>query len=92
MTVSDGAIELYYTNYLFGFLASVLVYSLLHLIWPAQHLDAFVRDSPSAESLQQTYREQWECVATAQMTNGLENAPESTHSTDKGAKSNAAAV
>lgn len=60
--VPDGATEFYYLNYLYGFLASASVYSLLHFVFPDQKLDAFVRDSPSAKEVQQAYDESWAIV------------------------------
>lgn len=62
VTVTDGATEFYYLNYLYGFLVSALVYSLLHFVFPDQKLDAFVRESPSAKELQQTYDDRWAIV------------------------------
>lgn len=60
LKVSDGATELYYMNYLYGYISSVVVYYVLHLIFPARALDAFVRDSTTAKQLQRQYNEQWD--------------------------------
>jgi nucleobase:cation symporter-1, NCS1 family len=60
--VTDSATEFYYLNYLYGFLVSASIYSLLHFVFPDQKLNAFVRDSPSAKELQQTYDERWAIV------------------------------
>lgn len=60
MTVSDGATELYYLNYLFGFLASGLLYWALHLIFPDEKSDEFVRNSQDAKTLQQLYHTRWD--------------------------------
>ncbi|KAM5359734.1 hypothetical protein ACJZ2D_014261 [Fusarium nematophilum] len=60
ITISDGATELYYMNYLYGFLSSAFVYALLHWAVPDKKLDAFVRESPSAKELQQLYNGRWD--------------------------------
>uniref|UniRef100_A0A8H7NHT0 Uracil permease n=1 Tax=Bionectria ochroleuca TaxID=29856 RepID=A0A8H7NHT0_BIOOC len=60
VTVSDGATELYYLNYLFGFLASGLLYWALHLIFPDEKSDEFVRNSQDAKTLQQLYHTRWD--------------------------------
>ncbi|KAH7153467.1 NCS1 nucleoside transporter family protein [Dactylonectria macrodidyma] len=60
ISVSDGATELYYLNYLYGFLASGLVYSLLHFVFPDAKSDEFVRSSPSAKALQQQFQIRWD--------------------------------
>ncbi|KAF4975216.1 hypothetical protein FZEAL_7973 [Fusarium zealandicum] len=60
ITIPDGAVELYYLNYLYGFLASGFMYSLLHIVVPDKTLDAFVRDNPSAKELQQLYDGRWD--------------------------------
>ncbi|POR39408.1 Uncharacterized protein TPAR_00411 [Tolypocladium paradoxum] len=58
--VTDGAVQLFYLNYLYGFLASAVVYALLHWAFPAPALDDFVRDATSARELQQHYRDRWD--------------------------------
>lgn len=58
LKVSDGAVELYYINYLYGYLSSVAIYYVLHLVFPAQSLDAFVREPTTAKQLQRFYTEQ----------------------------------
>ncbi|KAF7552927.1 hypothetical protein G7Z17_g3992 [Cylindrodendrum hubeiense] len=66
VSVTDGATELYYLNYLYGFLASGLVYSLLHFVFPDAKSAEFVRNSPSAKELQQQYETRWD-VTLAEM-------------------------
>ncbi|PNY21209.1 Uncharacterized protein TCAP_07265 [Tolypocladium capitatum] len=58
--VTDGAVQLFYMNYLYGFVASAVVYALLHRVFPATALDGFVRDEISARGLQQHYRDRWD--------------------------------
>lgn len=60
MKVPDGVTELYYINYLYGFLSSGLVYTLLHIVFPAREVDAFVKESPSAREVQRHYQDRWE--------------------------------
>jgi NCS1 family nucleobase:cation symporter-1 len=57
--VSDGAIELYRLNYLFGFVVSAVVYYVLHLVVPERKLDEFIKDGISAKDTQQMYHERW---------------------------------
>lgn len=52
--------ELYFLNYLYGFLSSAVVYWLLHRIFPAKDVDHFVQNAPSAKEVQQHYTERWE--------------------------------
>lgn len=59
VTVSDGAIELYYLNYLFGFLTSGLLFILVHWAFPDEKTASFVSESPSAKELQQLYGQRW---------------------------------
>ncbi|KAH8714592.1 NCS1 nucleoside transporter family protein [Ilyonectria robusta] len=66
VSVSDGATELYYTNYMYGFLSSALVYSVLHFAFPDARSDDFVRNSPSARDLQQQYQSRWDDVTLAE--------------------------
>ncbi|SPO07077.1 related to uracil permease [Cephalotrichum gorgonifer] len=74
--VSDAATELYYCNYLFGFLASGVVYWVLHLVFPAAEVDDFVRKSPSARTLQQSCRDDWEAIAETSVSDNGSKAPE----------------
>ncbi|GKT56686.1 NCS1 nucleoside transporter family protein [Colletotrichum tofieldiae] len=60
VTVSEGATELYYMSYLYGLLSSGLVYALLHKVFPARALDAFVRDAPSPRELQEMQKGKWD--------------------------------
>ncbi|RBR09510.1 uncharacterized protein FIESC28_09841 [Fusarium coffeatum] len=57
--ISDGAIELYRLNYLFGFMISAVVYYVLHLVVPERKLDEFLKDGISAQETQQKYHESW---------------------------------
>lgn len=58
--VSDGAVELYYMNYLYGFLSSAAVYFLLHWAVPDMKLDTFIKSGLSAHELQQLYDGRWQ--------------------------------
>ncbi|GJC89774.1 transporter aclS [Colletotrichum liriopes] len=60
VTVSEGATELYYMSYLYGLLSSGLVYALLHKVFPARALYAFVRDAPSPRELQEMQKGKWD--------------------------------
>jgi NCS1 family nucleobase:cation symporter-1 len=55
--------ELYYLNYLYGFLVSALVYYVLHVAFPADRLDNFVQNAGSPVEVQRIYRETWEILA-----------------------------
>ncbi|KAL7811658.1 permease for cytosine/purines, uracil, thiamine, allantoin domain-containing protein [Trichoderma gracile] len=56
----EGMAELFYLNYLYGFLSSAGVYVLLHWLFPARNVDRFVRTSPSPGEVQQFYSDRWE--------------------------------
>ncbi|PHH87208.1 hypothetical protein CDD83_9184 [Cordyceps sp. RAO-2017] len=58
--VSDGCIELYYLNYMYGYLVSGLIYTALHRLFPVRAIDDFVQQPTSALELQLYYREQWD--------------------------------
>jgi NCS1 family nucleobase:cation symporter-1 len=58
--VPEGATELYYLNYLYGFLSSGLVYIVLHMVFPDASLNAFVKDSTSPQEAMVYYRRKWE--------------------------------
>jgi nucleobase:cation symporter-1, NCS1 family len=58
--VADGATELYYINYLFGFLVSGLVFIVLHKVFPSQQLDAFVRQTESPEDTVVWFQQKWD--------------------------------
>ncbi|KAH6668151.1 thiamine transporter [Plectosphaerella plurivora] len=60
VTVTDGATELYYMSYVYGFLSSALVYSVLHRLFPAQAVASFVRDSPSPKELRAATYGAWD--------------------------------
>lgn len=64
VAISDRAVELYYTNYLYGFLSSAVVYYLLHWAVPDRKFDTFVKDYPSARELQQLYNDRWDVSVT----------------------------
>ncbi|KAM0261428.1 hypothetical protein ACHAQJ_002281 [Trichoderma viride] len=55
-----GMTELYFLNYLYGFVSSAVVYALLHRIFPAKEVDDFVRNAPSAKEVQRHYTDRWE--------------------------------
>ncbi|KAK1544786.1 hypothetical protein CPAR01_02288 [Colletotrichum paranaense] len=59
-TVSEGATELYSMSYIYGLLSSGLVYALLHWLFPARSLNAFVKDAPSARELQGIQQSKWD--------------------------------
>ncbi|KAL1849931.1 hypothetical protein VTK73DRAFT_9779 [Phialemonium thermophilum] len=61
--VSAGATEFYYLSYLYGFTASGLVYVLLHRLFPAPRLDAYVRGSQSPQELQALFRQKWDSIS-----------------------------
>ncbi len=58
----DGATELYYLSYLYGFCTSGLVYILLHKLFPVASLDAFVNDGKTAAETMAYYRQKWDDV------------------------------
>jgi nucleobase:cation symporter-1, NCS1 family len=79
VTVSEGATELYYLSYLYGFFASAAVYICLHKVFPVPAVDSFVRSSVSPEQLMVMYRDKWEDVhyESSQVMEGqLEKQPE----------------
>ncbi|KAL6233633.1 hypothetical protein BDW75DRAFT_251916 [Aspergillus navahoensis] len=71
ITVSDGATEMYYMNYLYGFLASAAVHTFLHRVVPDQKLDAFVKDGIPAKA-QRLYGDGRLEVVLAQSPEGAE--------------------
>ncbi|KAK8927179.1 Allantoin permease [Metarhizium anisopliae] len=60
VSVTDGAAEMYYINYLYGFLSSATLYILLHWIFPAPAVEAFVREAPSSREIQRYYCNRWD--------------------------------
>ncbi|UKZ57460.1 hypothetical protein TrVGV298_011317 [Trichoderma virens] len=60
VSLPEGMTELYYLNYLYGFVSSAVVYALLHWIFPAKEVDDFVKTAPSAREVQQYYTDRWE--------------------------------
>lgn len=60
ITVPEGATELYYLNYLYGFCASATVFILLHLIFPSAPLDSFVKNSMTSHDAMYASREKWD--------------------------------
>jgi NCS1 family nucleobase:cation symporter-1 len=60
VTVTDGATELYYLNYLYGYVSSVVLYTSLHWIFPSRNLDSFVAEPTRARDLQKYYTERWD--------------------------------
>ncbi|KAK2010864.1 NCS1 nucleoside transporter family protein [Colletotrichum eremochloae] len=72
VTVSEGAIELYYMSYMYGLLSSGVVYALLHKVFPANALDSFVKNSPSARELQHLHQAKWD-VTLAETTEVLDS-------------------
>ncbi|KAF7585301.1 hypothetical protein BBP40_011297 [Aspergillus hancockii] len=64
--VPDGATELYYCNYLYGFIASALTYAGLHRLFPARAVDEFVDMGATAREVQQDFESEWEVITPAQ--------------------------
>jgi NCS1 family nucleobase:cation symporter-1 len=60
VSLPAGMTELYFLNYLYGFLSSAVVYALLHRIFPARDVDDFVKNAPSAKEVQRHYTDRWE--------------------------------
>ncbi|PTB65679.1 hypothetical protein BBK36DRAFT_1169381 [Trichoderma citrinoviride] len=60
VVLPSGMTELFYLNYLYGFLSSAGVYVLLHWLFPARNVDRFIRTSPSPREVQQFYADRWE--------------------------------
>ncbi|KAL7936487.1 permease for cytosine/purines, uracil, thiamine, allantoin domain-containing protein [Trichoderma chlorosporum] len=71
VSMPAGMTELYYINYLYGFLSSAIVYSLLHWIFPATAVDEYVKAAPSAKEVQRYYTDRWE-VNLAEASHVLE--------------------
>ncbi|CRK24231.1 hypothetical protein BN1723_013215 [Verticillium longisporum] len=71
VTVTDGATELYYMSYIYGFLSAGTVYILLHRFFPAKAVDAFVRGSPSPKELREATYGHWD-VTLAETHDHLE--------------------
>ncbi|KAL4793049.1 permease for cytosine/purines, uracil, thiamine, allantoin-domain-containing protein [Aspergillus venezuelensis] len=57
--VSDQATELYYINYLYGFLVSAAVHTFLHWAIPDRKLDSFVKGATPAKEIQALYDSRW---------------------------------
>lgn len=74
ISISDGAVELYYLNYMYGFMASAFVYALLHRLVPDQKLDAFVQESPPAKEVQALYDDRWD-ITYAEAGTQIEDSP-----------------
>lgn len=49
-------------NYLYGFLSSAFIYSLLHWCFPDKLLDAFVTGNASVGELRQLYDGRWDVI------------------------------
>lgn len=60
VTVTDGATELYYMSYIYGFLTGGAVYALLHRLFPARAVASFVQESPPARELRETAYGRWD--------------------------------
>lgn len=60
--MSVGATNLYDLSFVYGFVASGFVYYLLHVVFPARALDAFVKNSMTARQAMAHYREKWDAV------------------------------
>ncbi|KAM0220574.1 hypothetical protein ACHAPA_004005 [Fusarium lateritium] len=62
--ISNGAINLYQLNYLFGFVVSAFVYYTLHRFVPDERFNAFVKGGDTAKDVQQVYEERWDMTYT----------------------------
>ncbi|TPX15443.1 uncharacterized protein E0L32_004423 [Thyridium curvatum] len=62
VTMPYGVTELYYLNYLYGFLSSGAVYALLHIVFPDARLKNFVETSGTPDQLRALYEERWDIV------------------------------
>ncbi|KAK7936046.1 hypothetical protein PG985_001541 [Apiospora marii] len=62
VVVPTGATNLYDLSFVYGFVASGFVYFLLHTIFPARALDAFVKNDMTARQAMSHYREKWDAV------------------------------
>ncbi|KAK8111707.1 uncharacterized protein PG998_008164 [Apiospora kogelbergensis] len=60
--VPAGATNLYNLSFIYGFVASGVLYSLLHVAFPARALDAFIVNSMTAGQARRHYREKWDAV------------------------------
>ena len=60
ISIPDGVTELYYLNYVYGFMASAFAYALLHRLVSDQKLDAFVQENTSAKEVQDLYHGRWD--------------------------------
>ncbi|KAK0662846.1 Allantoin permease [Lasiodiplodia hormozganensis] len=71
-SVSDGATELYYLCYIFGFLASGFAYAVLHWVFPSGPLSEFVAQSTSSLELRRMYQDRWDVAMheTAEILDG----------------------
>lgn len=61
-TMPEPAMELFYLNYLYGYLVSGVVFVALHKLIPARSVDDFVRKPETARQLQLHYRQLWDEV------------------------------
>ncbi|KAA8650854.1 nucleobase cation symporter-1 family protein [Aspergillus tanneri] len=64
--VSDGATELYFLNYLYGFLSSGVVYTVLHFVFPASRVQEFVSSYVTSKEVRRYYEDKWETISPAQ--------------------------
>ncbi|KAK8003317.1 hypothetical protein PG989_003036 [Apiospora arundinis] len=69
--VSAGATNLYDLSFIYGFVASGFVYWLLHVVFPARALDAFVKNNMTAGQTRRHYREKWDAVEGFEAEEGL---------------------
>lgn len=60
VTVPEGAQELYMMSYIYGFFSSGLLFALLHIIWPAQAVDRFVKNDLTPKEVQEHYERRWD--------------------------------
>ncbi|KAH7027208.1 thiamine transporter [Microdochium trichocladiopsis] len=86
-TISDGAVELYYMSYIYGFLSAGAVYVLLHHVFPAAAVQGFLRTAPSRKVLEEAVDAEWD-VASLSDVEHLAHPPHSA-STDEAANSSA---
>ena len=60
IATSNGAVELYYMNYLYGIVASGGCYALLHRLFPVTKVIEFIDHAPPSKELVRLNRERWD--------------------------------
>jgi len=65
ISVPNGFTKLYYLCFLLGLFIAGFVYALLHYVFPAPLLQAFVGSSSSPRDLMAKYEEEWDSRDTS---------------------------